>query len=208
MPAPDATEISAFFKAVRSGDAVNVADFMKRFPDAIDIEGPRARTALMVAAEEGQMHIIRLLLDEGVAIDAEDRYGMTALMCAAARGRNKAVGLLLQKGAHIDKRDEFGYGMTALIFAADNGHLDVTKTLLEGGAALDKKDKGGRTALMRAQDRGHQGIAEIIKSWSETEKQHLAEKERNQLLDASIKAFSPALTRRIPAPRPLRFSSK
>jgi ankyrin repeat protein len=61
--------------------------------------------ALLVAAQEGHLEIVRYLLDHGVDISASD--GMTALHNACAGGHMDVIDLLLERGAELEKLNAF-----------------------------------------------------------------------------------------------------
>ncbi|MEW6352229.1 MAG: ankyrin repeat domain-containing protein, partial [Thermodesulfobacteriota bacterium] len=56
-------------------------------------------TPLMLTAQNGQLHVVRVLLDNGAEPDAYHRTYGTALMLAAQNGHLQVARLLLEKGA-------------------------------------------------------------------------------------------------------------
>jgi len=119
-----------------------------------------------------------------VPADAElrDRSGNTALLAAACRNKAATVGWLLAYGADGEARTP--EGETALMIAARRGFLATVKVLADGGNVahttrvrgilqtyapeteiplrpvdLDARDKNGRTALMKAVERGQMEVA-------------------------------------------------
>jgi ankyrin repeat protein len=45
---------------------------------------------------------------------------------------------------------------------AYNGHTDVVQLLLSANVDVNAKDKKGKTALMRAKNRGHNDIVKLL----------------------------------------------
>ncbi|CAL9165374.1 unnamed protein product [Musa hybrid cultivar] len=84
------------------GDARGVEDLLKDGLDVnnIDLDG---RTALHIAACEGHVDVVRLLLSWRANIDARDRWGSTASADAKYYGNNEVYGLLKARGAKTPK---------------------------------------------------------------------------------------------------------
>ena len=92
-------------------------------------------TALMKAAGQGHIEVVRFLVEQGAALNVLNTQGQSALMFAAAGGHLAMAIFLLDRGAYeserrnpIDYRYEFG-PKTSLMWAAYNGHLDVVNLL-------------------------------------------------------------------------------
>ncbi|HEY0072973.1 MAG TPA: ankyrin repeat domain-containing protein [Abditibacteriaceae bacterium] len=102
-----------------------------RFPD----DGGRlvgGQTALFLAAGNGHVEVIKLLLSKGADVTAESIEGNTPLVWAAFNGQAEAVRLLLQAGADPNQPNKAG--TTALAVASQQGHLEVVRVLKESGA--------------------------------------------------------------------------
>lgn len=77
----------------------------------------RARTGdmpLHIAAINGDLRAIELLLDEGVELNARGEGGMTPLLYAVAHARFEAVKLLLERGADVAPLDDSGNSLRDL----------------------------------------------------------------------------------------------
>ena len=64
---------------------------------------------------------------------------------------------LMASGARLEGRNE--KGLTPLLSQATVGNLEMVDALLKIGAKIDARDRTGRTALLRAVDGMHGGIA-------------------------------------------------
>ncbi|XP_067654407.1 uncharacterized protein [Haliotis asinina] len=115
------------------------------------------KTALSLAAENGHMDIVELLLPSVNNIHAKDSLGMTALHCAAEKGQIDVIHVLVQNGIKINEPDAFG--RTALHHAAWGGHEDVVCCLVQEGADVNRKDVDKSTALHDACHRGYAQVA-------------------------------------------------
>ena len=114
---------------------------------------------LDLAAAEGHLEVVRLLLESGADKDYTSRGGITALHSAAANGRLEVVRLLLDSGSDKEK---LAYGLTALHSAAMNGHSEVVRLLLESGADKHTISHGGTTALHFAVENGHLEVVRLL----------------------------------------------
>ncbi|CAD7700849.1 unnamed protein product [Ostreobium quekettii] len=110
----------------------------------------RGRSALMYAASNGHVPVVRYLLEhEDVNIDCADEGAMTALMIAIFSNRNAVVQVLLEEGADVNVTDS--RGRTALSHAAMFGNVDTINLLAEHGSSLYHQDGDGKTVLELAQ---------------------------------------------------------
>ncbi|MEM8583606.1 MAG: ankyrin repeat domain-containing protein, partial [Bacteroidota bacterium] len=138
------------------------------------------------AAEEGQLDIVRLLVEKGVNVNELDDRRLTPLARAASEdnpsvvryligqgaepelgthlplhlaavdGKVAAIRALLEAGADVNARD--GHRRTALIYAASDGHHIAVSLLLDAGAEINAQDGWGNTALIAAVDDNHQRV--------------------------------------------------
>lgn len=106
------------------------------------------KTALMVAAREGDTGRMRRLIGQGADVNRANNNGGTPIMYAALSGDPDAVDLLLRHGANVNAVAVNGW--TALMVAAAKGYVDVVELLLARGASPDQADVYSWTPLMRA----------------------------------------------------------
>ena len=85
-------------------------------------------TPLVIAAKQGYVGIVTMLLDIGVELDYQDDKGVTALQSACGQGRYDILSLLLEQGASCTKRTMAGD--TALTLAIKANFQDVVSRLL------------------------------------------------------------------------------
>lgn len=109
-------------------------------------------TLAFICAQEGDSHILKLLLDHGWKVvysddEAQYHHGWTCLHEASERGHVEVIKLLLQNGAKVETKDEAGE--TALHTAVQSS-TEVYKILLDSINDVDATDVVGRTALHTA----------------------------------------------------------
>jgi ankyrin repeat protein len=119
-------------------------------------------TPLILAAEQGCLEIVRMLVENKAAVDGGEQTSQrTALMVAARRGHADIVTYLLDRGAAINARDR--QGTSALMEATENGNICVARILLERGADAALRNQDGKTAWLLAAERGHQSMLQFLK---------------------------------------------
>jgi len=113
--------------------AYDAAEMLLKFGANINITGRKKReTALMKAAESGNMRLMTLLLPHKPDIDLRDAQGQTALMKAVRGRKMRAVQTLLKEKANVNGTDKLGN--TALDYARQNRDSRAIKLLEAAGA--------------------------------------------------------------------------
>ena len=95
-------------------------------------KGYNDSTALLYAAVNGHMEVVKVLVARGADVDAQDSVGGTALMYAVWKGHTDVVRILLAAGAAVDKKGRDG--RTALSVAEKDGRAEIIKLLKETAA--------------------------------------------------------------------------
>jgi hypothetical protein len=107
--------------------------------------------SLRIAAREGRLERLRLLISQGAEVNGRSPEGQTALMYAARYCRPRTARRLIAFGADVNLVDD--KGRTALIHAARNSCVKSVKVLLSHRAEAGVRDGSGRTALRYARSR-------------------------------------------------------
>ena len=108
----------------------------------------KEKTALIAAAEKGNIELMEKLLKCGALLDLGSKTKTTPLHIACENGHYEAVEYLLDNGASVDVVDPAK--RTPLFFAASSRNLNVLKLLLARGASVNSKDERGDNALLHA----------------------------------------------------------
>ena len=127
---------------------------------------PPQKTALIIAAENGHVQCLELLIQSGACVSIDDTSGRTPLMAAAENGHDSCVEVLIREAARFDlegknnesfpyvdwpqqnEEEDFFINLTALMYASKNGHATCVNLLLKAGADVNLKDRDDMTALM------------------------------------------------------------
>jgi ankyrin repeat protein len=148
-------------QAIAANDADKVREMLVRGenPNTVDLDG---RTALILAAGQGNSAIVQMLIDQKARVAAADKNGGTALHWAAERGHAEVVRLLLAAKAGVDAENK--RGATPLMLGAASGSPEVVNLLLAAGADSRRQDYTGRSAVDYAQDKRNSRIVQLLQT--------------------------------------------
>ena len=135
--------------------------FLSQLATDINYQNEQGNTALMLASEGGQYHVVKLLLlHKDLNINIQNNTGMTALMLASCYGHHQVVELLLSKDPDINIQNNDGW--TALMLASRYGHHQVVELLLIKDPDINIQKNDGWTALMLACRNGHHQVVVLL----------------------------------------------
>lgn len=118
-------------------------------------------TLLHIAAYNGQLKIVKYLIEKGADVNAVEKDKWTALHLATKNGHLKMVKHLIEKGIEINSTN--GNGSTALHMAAQYGCFPTVKHLVKKGADVNVLDKYDNNPFHLAFQYDHYEIAEYLK---------------------------------------------
>lgn len=142
--------------AVKMKDIRKVGDLLQRGMD-VNTSDSWGNSLLMLAAQNGDLPVLELLLRNKAKVLTKNKYGDSALMLAALRGHSKAAAALVAAGAEIAPD-----GWTPLIYASFGGHAEMVRFLVSLDVDIDAQAENGMTALMAASRNGHLEIVKIL----------------------------------------------
>lgn len=118
------------------------------------------RKMIHLAAERGDVDVVRVLVKLGVSPTSKDENGELAIHYAAGAGQLEVIKYLLEAGSEIDAPGKSK--RTPLLYAAAEGHDEAVVLLCEKGATVDYKCSKGSTALDLALDFGRIPVACVL----------------------------------------------
>lgn len=122
---------------------------------------------LCIAANEGIVPMVNLLLEFGADVERTNSQGCTPLILAAIKGHCDVVRQLVSAGSCLGQTDT--QQRCALVHAAMNGNLQIVKYLMasdwnqrEGAKSDVDLDEASQQALIAAASQGHSSIVEDL----------------------------------------------
>ncbi|MBC8079320.1 MAG: ankyrin repeat domain-containing protein [Gorillibacterium sp.] len=134
---PSVKGMTPLIQAVYLNQQDKVFKLLDRASSDIYLTDSEGRTALMRAAEIGNIEVFDFLLAKGANVHDRDEYGDTVLIRAAANGNGAIVSRVLQ--FRIDPNELNDDGDSALAYAEGRGYTYVVKLLQAGGAISQKQ---------------------------------------------------------------------
>jgi ankyrin repeat protein len=113
--------------------------FLERSTVDINCHDNNRETPLILAAKNGHIGAVGLLLRYKADANAQGGIYGRALQAAAAHGHGSIVEMLLNNGADVDAQS--GYYATALYAAVDKGYDNIVVILLSKGANINAQSK-------------------------------------------------------------------
>ena len=163
-------------------DKEKIAQLKKQLATNVNINSAdsNGKTAIMHAAENGNLQAIHTLIAAGSGLNMPDKDGNTALSLAAKNGHAEVMRSLLQWGAKIEITDS-----KALILAAENGKKEAVEELLRENIYTDPKGKHRLDALEYACKNNQAGAIDAL--FSKTICENLSVKDACTVLNIAIK---------------------
>jgi ankyrin repeat protein len=112
-----------------------------------------APESFVAAAEQGDLHVVRLFLAAGIDPEVSDPERGRALTAAARGPDGRVVEALLEAGVEVEIVE--GSGITPLGAAAAAGNVEAAEHLIAAGLDPGRPLVDGRTPLMVAAGDGH-----------------------------------------------------
>ena len=154
------------FDAAKTGDTEALVRILD---DGADANEPNVIAPLQIAAFNGHVDVVQILIDRGADLEATSTMLGTALHAAAQKGYADAIVVLLDAGADPDSRNKDQF--TPLMTASSIGHTRAAAALINGAADVDaigvartngSGGYGNVNALHLAKWKGHSEVADLL----------------------------------------------
>ncbi|KAJ1261236.1 hypothetical protein BS78_09G013200 [Paspalum vaginatum] len=141
-----------YFRAAQLGDLDALAALLAADPSLARRATLYDRlSALHIAAANGRLEVLSMILDHGVPPDAVNRHKQTPLMLAAMHGKIDCAQRLLDAGANILMFDSV-HARTCLHHAAYFGHVDCLQAILSAAHTTPVADSWGFARFVNVRD--------------------------------------------------------
>jgi ankyrin repeat protein len=150
--------ISMIHRSIERGDLPRIREEVDN-GESLEATDYRDQTPLIMAAEYGEMEIVRYLVEQGANVNATTPVGdgeQTPLRKAIERGDYEMVRFLVQNGAEVNQENQFGW--TPLMTAARTGNIEIMRYMLDEGADPTARTESGQTITRIASDAGYTDI--------------------------------------------------
>ncbi len=147
---------ASFFAAIKKGELTEVKKYLGEAHDQETLNDfllagdNDHKTALHLAAEQGNVDLVDYLIRQGGYPNVQDKKQRTPLYYGVENQNPEIVLSLLKNHALIDKQDT--EGMSALHHAAKAGQIAIVQLLTDHGANLKLETKNKSTALILQQN--------------------------------------------------------
>ena len=196
-----------FIKACKVGDFSLAQSLLDDGAYIETRDGSDHQTAIVWAADEGHLSIVKMLVERKANINAQDDKGWTALSEASYRGHLKVVEFLLKNKAStlpstswLDSREHGN----ALFWCVESSHntyenkVAITKLLLEYKAEPEGINNQNLDTLGIAKARNYKEIVELLQNFT---KEKLKKLNEYTLLEAikgqNIKKIEECLAKKV-----------
>ncbi|KAL8919594.1 MAG: hypothetical protein Q9172_004922 [Xanthocarpia lactea] len=157
--AEGSTVISGLRLAVQEKQLTRLKILIEKGADVNEKEAFGGWTALIIAANQGYVPAVTLLLRSGADVNLSSRDGWSPLHWSCKDGNETVVRILLDHGA---KPDANQCGWTPMLIAAKHGYMTVVQTLAKVGVNINAEDYYGRRALHWAAKYGLEVMVRLL----------------------------------------------
>jgi ankyrin repeat protein len=166
------------FTAVINRDISKVQSILDADKEAVNLKKGNGNTPLHIAADNGYLDIVKLLISFGADIDNKNNGNRSPLFYAMRSNHMDIVNVLVDKGAEMTLKEAAACGFTELIeqqiaegidpntllhSAAFGGQNDIVDLLIKNGADVNLKDDNAEfTPIFYAIINNHEEIIDKL----------------------------------------------
>jgi ankyrin repeat protein len=133
----------------------------------LDTKDKNGQTPIYYAAYNGDIDLVKALIDGGADIHAKDKYGQTLLLFLTMNKPDEDVMEFIEviklTPKIVNTSDNIG-DSTPLHWAARQGLRRVAEALIDAGANIHAKNISGKTPLDLANDMNRESIVKLLEA--------------------------------------------
>lgn len=172
-------------KAIADNNMKSAASIIKS-TDSLDQVDSEGMSPLMLAAAEGNIKMLDLILQQNPDLEFKNDVGDTALALAVSSDQEEAALKLIKAGAKVDIPVYSENGDTLLITASRSNPKLVSAILEKDKSSIDKSNRLGQTALAESIRFGtNQSVEILLKAGADTS----VKTKDNQTLEQIAKTY-------------------
>ena len=155
-------------KLVKTGNVKSVKKEIAKNKKFLDMPNEKGATCLHIAAQEGHIDMVKMLVEKGASVNALDNDKYSPLLAASSQKHFHVVQFLLDSGADPKATNSGQSGVIHYLIRSDeNGSgLTLQKDLIARccklGGDVNAKNKFGETPLHQAVMRGSLEMTEFL----------------------------------------------
>jgi ankyrin repeat protein len=164
--------IIQLLRSIQDCDSVRVASILTEFGNQIPIDttDKSGRTLLMLACQQGDLEIVKVLVQHGANTSSATLAGKTPVSIAISAGHFPVIQFLLDNDPSLIQSTDTS-GTTLLMLAAETAGIcfkkgystSIIDYLIKKGLDINAQDKHGHTALDRLMmTSGHYEAAQVL----------------------------------------------
>merc|ERR1711971_44209 len=132
---------------------------------ARDMRGQQ--TTLHLAAMNGLVEVVKVLITHGAEINSTNKIGQTPLIYAVIEEKPEVIKALLEAGADVNKGNGLHWGWRPLHWAALTDNIDILEVLLTREDIKNVKDDTGTYPHALAEQHGKRKVLELLRGMAE-----------------------------------------
>lgn len=156
----DAKGCTAFLYAVLYDNNDIAKTLLNKSKDSVDKDSVDGFTPLMVAANNKNIEMVRMIVTAGANINKVDSYGRSAFTYAVAKNSMDVAEYLMENGADVTLVDV--NDANAFMYASSNNNTDIMSYILKKDVDVNFTDARGWTALMYAAEHNAFEAAQLL----------------------------------------------
>jgi ankyrin repeat protein len=128
----------------------------------LDFVTKRGETAVAIAAKNGNLRIIKALINAGADFNRTDKDGIGPLYLSILHNHEKCSEFLIHSGAQFYYDSLHERDLSPIFLAIRKENTKILEILCDHNASMVVKDSEGRTPLMFASAKGYNEIVNYL----------------------------------------------